>query len=160
MGRRADRVFVAADLDEGNPVEVELDALARDGAADLDHDPAAGEVQDVQALDERHDENAATHDDLLPGQIGGDLTGFDVADLLALASGDDEGLVWPGHLVARGDEHPHHDEQDDQPDDGNEDDRKLIGRHCSRLSGGYARSVERAILRGDDNGSNRHCRRG
>ena len=33
----------------------------------------------MQPLHERHDEDAPTHDDLLPGQVGGDDPGLGVA---------------------------------------------------------------------------------
>lgn len=67
LGGRPDRVLVAPDLDQRHTVEVELDALAGDRPADLDHDPTARQIQDMQPLHERHDEDAPTHDDLLPG---------------------------------------------------------------------------------------------
>ena len=103
LGGGADGVLVAADLDDRDAVEVELDALPGHGSADLHRDAARGQVEGGEALHERDDEHAAAHDDLLAGQVGGDLTGLRVAHLaLALAAGDDERLVGTGHLVARG----------------------------------------------------------
>jgi len=71
LARGADLVLVAADLHDRDAVEVELDALSGHGATDRDGDAAAGQVEDVEALDERHDERAAAHDDPLSGQVLG-----------------------------------------------------------------------------------------
>jgi hypothetical protein len=110
LGGGADRVLVAPDLDDRDALDVQLDALAGHGVADGDHDAARGEVEHVQPLDERHDEDAAAHDHLLAAEVRGDEAGLRVAHLLALAAGDDERLVGLCHLVAARDEQPHEDE--------------------------------------------------
>ena len=96
---------------DGHTIEVQFHALAGDGATDLHHDATAGEVENVEALDERHDEDAAAHDHLLCAQVSGDLTGLWIGDGLPLLAGDDVGLVGARHLVAAGDQP---DEEDDE----------------------------------------------
>ena len=112
-----DLVGVAAHLHDRDAVEVELDALPRDRAADLHRDPAAGEVHRGELLDQRDDEDAAAEDDLLAGEVGAELPGLRVEDRLALPAGDDERLVGTGHLVAAGDEQDQQQEEYDEADD-------------------------------------------
>jgi hypothetical protein len=71
----------------------------------------------VQALDERDDEHAAAHDDLLAAEIGGDEPRLRVTHLLALAAGDDERLVGFGHFVAARDQQADEDQQHDEAED-------------------------------------------
>jgi hypothetical protein len=61
----------------------------------------------VQLLHEGKYEHAGAHDDLLARHVHGDLTGLGVVDGVALASGDDEGLVRSGDPDA-----PDHEEDD------------------------------------------------
>ena len=71
LGGEPDLVGVAADLDDRDALDVELDALAGHRAADLHRDAAAGEVHGGELLHERHHEGAAAEDHLLPRQVGG-----------------------------------------------------------------------------------------
>ena len=126
LARGADLVLVAADLDDRDAVEVELDALARHRTTDCDRDAPAGEVEDVEALYERHDERAAAHDDPLAGEVLGHDPGA-VGELFAAGAGDDEGLVGAGDLVARDDD----DRQQHDDGDQTEDRKGKTGHNCS-----------------------------
>ena len=102
-----------------------------------------GQVEGREALHERDDEHAAAHDDLLAGQVGGDLAGLRVAHLaLALAPGDDERLVGPGHLVARGDQHRQQHQQEDEAGHSSDDRGQSEHGQCSlRWCGGVRGGV-------------------
>jgi hypothetical protein len=95
-----DRILVTTDLDDRDPVEVRLDALAGHGTPDADRDAAAGEIHHVQALDERQHEHRRAHDDLLAAHVVRDVTGLRVLDRRTLAPGDHVGLVGPRDLDA------------------------------------------------------------
>src|SRR6185369_7323967 len=92
-------------------LQVGPDALLADRAGDLDVDAAAGQVEHLQPLHDRHHEDRGAHDDLLAGQVGR-ARAVDGLHRLALAAGDDERLVGAGHLDPRDDEE--HQEQDQQ----------------------------------------------
>ena len=113
LGGQADGLLVAADLHDGDAVDVELDALGGHGVADADLDLLRRQVEHGQLLHERHDEDAAAGDDLLAGQVTAGL---------ALAASHDERLVGLGDLVAGDDGQGGDDDQCDQADDGKERD--------------------------------------
>ena len=97
LGGGADRVLGAADLDDRDALQVGADALLAHRTRDLDVDAAAGQVHDLELLHDRQHEHGGAHDDLLAGQVVG-AQAVSGLDPLALAAGDDEGLVGPGHL--------------------------------------------------------------
>ena len=74
LGGVADRVHVAPDLERGDALDVDLDALAGDRVRQLDADLARGQLELADLVDEgQHQRAAADHDaDALVVRVGGD----------------------------------------------------------------------------------------
>ncbi len=121
LGRGADGVLVAADLDDRDAFEIGLDAAQGDRSADGDGDVPAGQVEGVALLDEGHDEHAAADHDLLAAGVGEDLSGGRIGGLLAAPAGDEERLTGTGDLVAgdddQGEQHEEYDHSHGRNDD-------------------------------------------
>ena len=106
FGGITDGLVVGADLERGDALDGDLDALAGHGVGEVHVDLAGGQLEPADLVDERHDDDAAAADDLevlLP-----------VRALVALAR-DDQGLVRAGDLVAAAD--VRHDQDDDDDDE-------------------------------------------
>ncbi len=105
LGRVAQRLDVASDLERGHALHLDLDALAGDSVAELDVDLPRRQLQPADPVEERHDDRAAADDHLhaLVARMR-DLLAPLVVHLGAARAGDDDRLVRAGHLVAAGDE--------------------------------------------------------
>ena len=118
LGGEPDLVGVAADLDDRDALDVQLDALAGDRAADLHRDAAAGQVEGGELLHERDRRTMPPpRMTFCPERSVVSSPGLGVEHRLALAAGDDERLVGTRHLVAAGHEQHQQDEEDDEADD-------------------------------------------
>ena len=66
LGGVAQRLDVAPDLEGGHALDLDLDALAGDGVAQLHVDLARGQLELADAIEQRPDEGTASDDDLDP----------------------------------------------------------------------------------------------
>ena len=106
----ADGLVVGADLERGDALDRDLDALAGHGVGEVHVDLAGGQLEPADLVDERQDDDAAAADD---------LEVLAPVRLLVALAGHDQRLVRPGDLVAAADVA---DDQDDDDDD--EEDRR------------------------------------
>src|SRR5690606_27007691 len=113
LGGGPDELLAAADLDDRDALERAADAVGRHRGGHRHADLAAGQVDDVEPLDEGHDEDAGAHDDLLAGGV--------VGAGLALAAGDDERLVGARDPDAADDEDDDQRDQGEAPEHGDDD---------------------------------------
>ena len=110
FGRVADGLVVGADLEGGDALDGDLDALPGDGVREVDVDLASGQLELADLVDQGQDDDAAAADDLEALAA--------VGALVPLAA-DDQCLVGAGDLVAAAD--VRHDQDDDDDDEEDRD---------------------------------------
>ena len=64
LGGVADRLVVGADLERGDALDGDLDALPGDGVGEVDVDLARGQLELADLVEERQDDDALAADDL------------------------------------------------------------------------------------------------
>ena len=108
FGGVADGLVVGADLERGDALDRDLDALPGHGIGQVHVDLAGGQLELADLVDEGQDDDAAAAHDLeVLAPVG---------PLVALA-GDDERLVRAGDLVATADVADDEDDDDDDEED-------------------------------------------
>ena len=108
LGRIPDRLVVGADLERGDALDGDLDALPRHGVGERDVDLPCGQLELADLVEQRQDDDALAADDLEPR--------FATADRRR-AAGPDQGLVRTGDLVAAAEVRDEQDDDDDREED-------------------------------------------